>query len=107
MRIGSFIAGGMVGAALVYMMNSRVRSRLMSTMGLMNSANPQQMWKGDSHKNQSQNTSHSSRDHSSDELEGFKKVKQLISQDPELRQTIREIVGQSASGTASASVPKH
>jgi len=101
-KLNSFLAGGLIGAAVVYMMNGRLRGKLMSQMG--------NMWSG-ANMSQTQTSplsgmSQSHGSHAAGEMDGLKKVKQMIASDPDLRKTIREIAGQSAAEQATSAVPK-
>lgn len=108
MRLGSFIAGGMLGAAVVYTLNSRMSSRLMSVVR----SSMSEMKSGDatsSRSGQSSNSNHSSADSSQIDLDGLKKFKQLIKQDSQLKQTILDIINQDehAPKTAATNPSQH
>ncbi|MCR8642325.1 hypothetical protein NV379_06590 [Paenibacillus sp. N1-5-1-14] len=118
MRLGSFIAGAMVGAAVVMCCcKSDNRNRLKSIMGgvsdtlkEMGSSQGACKTTNTSHEShsqhcggqKSQSSSHSdehsqTQEHSQggqtqSEMEGFRKVKDMISKDPQLKKVVSEIM---------------
>jgi hypothetical protein len=115
MRLGSFIAGGLFGAAVVYVMNSRTTAGLMSALssslisGMMgntsHSSSSISNKSSSSGSHASSNAAYSSSSGTDVELEGLKKFKQMIAQDPQLKQTIKDIIKQDE--TAHSTASKH
>lgn len=103
MRLGSFIVGGLFGAAVVYMMNSRMTSGLMSAlgsslssgmMGNTSQSSSSNMGKSSSSGSHANSNAANSSSGTDAELEGLKKFKQMIAQDSQLKQTIKEMIKQ-------------
>lgn len=94
MRLATFIAGGLVGAAMVCMFNADARRRLMSSMNSVRGMSPFNQ-RGQTVSN-STGKQHMKSGGSQMDIEALSKFKQMISEDPEIKKTIREIVGQQA-----------
>ncbi|WP_442601133.1 hypothetical protein [Paenibacillus sp. KN14-4R] len=113
MRLGSFIAGAMVGAAIVMCCKPKTRNQLRSIMGGVSDSLKDMGGQGQgkntntSHEGQSQQTGgqqsqsqeHSQGAQTQTEMEGFRKVKDMISKDPQLKKVVSEIMKSSSSST--------
>lgn len=94
MRFATFIAGGLVGAAMVYMFNSEARKKLMFSMNSVRGMSPfnQRSQAGSmSTKKHQMNSNDAQTD-----IEALSKFRKMISEDPEIKKSIQEIVGKEA-----------
>jgi len=127
MRLGSFLVGGLFGVVVGCMMNPKMKTGWMSSLGstisntmmgnttqssssssktnTTSSANPGSTANQASATSANSQTSSNAGSSSSGiniELEGLKKFKQMIAQDPQLKQTIKDIIKQEETASHSA-----
>ncbi|MFE5317140.1 hypothetical protein ACFQ88_00390 [Paenibacillus sp. NPDC056579] len=109
MKFGSFLLGGLVGAAAVIYINNKSKSMLFSAMSSNQSlgssadrgrSNERSMDSSNQNKTKMNQTAASSLkkdEHSSSSLSSSStlgKVEEIISQDPELKSTVNEILAE-------------
>ncbi|WP_240413901.1 hypothetical protein [Paenibacillus periandrae] len=89
MRVGSFLLGGLVGAAAVVYLSGRSRSMLMSSFSSNNQSIGNNVNKnGSSH----QSAGHNANKSASTERAGLGRVEEIINKEPALKATVDEIL---------------